>query len=340
MLLEDTVLPADLSAEEAREACRILNGTILRQEVYALDNSAQEDRPYSVSERNFTLKMLQPSSDNKCAVFFAHPRETIDFHYERKLFKTAGDSLVDPKAPPPNARDAADPRVTHAINIAVDDFGNIRQSISIGYGRRFDDPSLTLADQEKQRTTQLTYTENSFTNAIFDTNNYHAPLPCETRTFELLKVEGPPGPADITNLFKFDQLQAIINTPDFNQGNWDIPYQDVDHSLAVGNHPYRRLIEHVKTYYRRDDLQDRLPIGVLQPLALPFETYKLAFTPELARQIYVDSGKLSQAELEPILGNECRYVHCDDNNWWVPSGQVYYSPHKNDTFVQELDFAR
>jgi hypothetical protein len=90
MLLSDTVLPPDdLTAEEAREACRSLKGGILRQEIYALDQrldgtlTEESDRPYTVSERNYTIKRLQPRGDNKHAVFFVHPCETIDFHYER-----------------------------------------------------------------------------------------------------------------------------------------------------------------------------------------------------------------------------------------------------------------
>jgi hypothetical protein len=37
-LLADTILPEGLSAEEERLACRALKGSLLRQEVYALDN--------------------------------------------------------------------------------------------------------------------------------------------------------------------------------------------------------------------------------------------------------------------------------------------------------------
>ena len=109
MLLDDTVLPTtillpdgtriayDLSGEEMREACRALRGSILRQEVYALDGTDASDRPYSVSERNYTIEVFQPQGPNRYGVFFAHPRETIDFHYERKLFKVVGNTLADPK---------------------------------------------------------------------------------------------------------------------------------------------------------------------------------------------------------------------------------------------------
>lgn len=146
MLLPDTILPDNLIAKEMREACRALKGGILRQEIYALDRNPNgtlteaSDRPYSVSERDYTIKVLQPREQNRHAVFFTHARETVDFHYERKLFDIGG-----------NQR--ADPRVTHTLTLEVDGYGNVLKSVSIGYGRRFDpqDPALQPGDLEKQR---------------------------------------------------------------------------------------------------------------------------------------------------------------------------------------------
>jgi hypothetical protein len=40
--------------------------------------------------------------------------------------------------------------------------------------------------------------------------------------------------------------------------------------------------------YYRNDLSGALPLGELESLALPFETYRLAFTPELLERIYGD----------------------------------------------------
>jgi hypothetical protein len=187
MLLDDTVLPdtirlADgtrvpfnLSAEEAREACRALKGSILRQEIYALDGTDEEDRPYSVSERNYTIELLQPREPNRHAVFFTHSRETIDFHYERKLYDIGGQKL-------------ADPRVSHAMTLAVDEFSNVLQSVAIGYGRRYDDPDPLLTDDDriKQKRTLVTCTDNRYTNPIIQNDAYRTPLLCETRTYELL----------------------------------------------------------------------------------------------------------------------------------------------------------
>ncbi len=118
-LLEDTILPPGLSADEEREACRALKGSMLRQEVYALDGTGTPDHPYghpyTVSEQNFTIAVAQPRAGNQHAVFFVHPREAISYHYERR---------------------PQDPRVSHAITLDVDRFGNVVKSLAIAYGRR------------------------------------------------------------------------------------------------------------------------------------------------------------------------------------------------------------
>ena len=56
LLLDDTVLPAGLTLEEEREACRALKGSMLRQEVYALDGTDEAPHPYTVTEQNFTIR--------------------------------------------------------------------------------------------------------------------------------------------------------------------------------------------------------------------------------------------------------------------------------------------
>ena len=344
MLLDDTRLPDSvllpdgryralmLSSDEAREACRALKGSILRQEIYAQDGSEEQDRPYSVSERNYTLEWLQPRAGQRHAVFFAHPRETIDFHYERKLFD------VDVGG---QRQRLADPRVSHAMTLAVDCFGNVLQSVAIGYGRRHDDPDpvLTEADRSKQKQLLITYTENRFTNPVEEQDDYRTPLPCETRTYELLNVTPDANAPLVTNLFRFEEMRAKIQAA--GDGQPEIPYEDVHATGVAGNAPHRRLIEHMRTLFRRNDLTGPLPLGELQSLALPYEQYRLAFTQGLAQQIYVDSGKLSANALNAVLADEGKYVHSEgDTDWWIPSGRMFYSPVSTDTAARELVYAR
>jgi RHS repeat-associated protein len=325
MLLSDTTLPAGMTSDEEREACRALKGSILRIETYAEDNKEESDRPYAVSERNYTVKQLQPRGDNKHAVFLAHPRESIDFHYERKLYEIGGQQL-------------ADPRVSHSITLNVDDFGNVLRSAAVAYGRRHPDPALQADDQQRQKRTHLTSTENDFTNALDEPDVHRTPLPCESRTYEVLKAIPTANQPQVTNLFRFAELDGIVTT--VSDDTHEIPYENWDTDENTLLAPSCRLIEHVRTLYRKNDLTDLLALKTLESLALPGESYKLAFTPELAREIYVDSGKLTQNDLNTVLADEGKYVHSEnDANWWIPTGRIFYSAESNDAAADELAYA-
>jgi RHS repeat-associated protein len=315
MLLRDTKLPTtlkrqdgssvpwELTAEEIQEACRALKGAVLRREIYALDGTDDEDRPYSATEQNYTVELLQPQGDDKHPVFFTHPRESIDFHYERKLIEVSGKKI-------------ADPRVTHAMTLAVDGYGNVLKSVAIGYGRRPGLSPLQGDDKKKQEQLLITYTENAITNPIDEMDDYRTPLPCEARTYELLKVVPDSNLPDITNLFGFDEMTAKAGQA--SDGNHELPYEDIHAAGATSNHPYRRLIEIVRTFYRRNDLSGPVPLGELDSLAIPFESYKLAFTPGFLAGVY--GTKVTDS----MLVDEGRYLHSEgDNQWWIPSGKVF-----------------
>lgn len=355
LLLDDTLLPHSVrrpagveepfsfSADEAREAVRSLKGAILRQEIYALDGTEEQDRPYSVSERNYTIACLQPKEQNPHAVFFTHARETIDFHYERKLFPVVDGVNVDAgtAAVTPDVQWLADPRVTHAFTLAVDEWGNVKQAVAAGYGRRFDDPALSPEDRAKQQQILITYTENQYAHYVNEDGGqpqdfHRAPPPYEARTFEVFNF-GPSRelPAGITKLFGFAELDALINDAEFTSGAWDIPYYDVNHAQAIHPHPYRRLIEQVRSLYRSNDLSGPCPLGEFDTLALLYESYKLAFTQELLTQVYQrrqadGSMEILLPDPAAILGGTGSagggYVDLDGNqHWWIPLGRMYFS---------------
>ncbi len=312
LLLEDTVLPGALSLEEEREACRALKGSMLRQEVYALDGTGSSPdyplgHPYTVAEQNFTVRLLQPRAGNRHAVFFAHPRESLHYNYERN---------------------PSNPRVQHALTLAVDLFGNVLTSAAVGYGRRLPDMSLPVEDRDRQTQPLVTYTVNGVTvshdtgaAAIDSADDYRTPLPFEMRTYELSGMTLPPGRSRFTPE-EVLTAAAAASPLEYEQG-------------TTPNALERRLVEHVRTLYRRNDLAGALPPGELQSLALPFENYKLAFTPGLLAGVY--DGRVTDAMLE----GEGRYVHSGgDANWWIPAGRVFYSPGTADSPAQELAYAR
>ncbi len=331
--------PWRLSQTEAREACRALKGRPLREEVYALDGTEADGRPYGVTEYNYTIELLQPALDprpdgpqNYHAVLLAHPRETLTAHFERTLYPIAGERR-------------ADPRVGHDLVLAIDDYGNPLRSASVSYGRRFPDPALRPEDQEAQRRLRLTFAENRYTNAVELPGVHRTPLPCETRTFEIVGLHPggqglPPdnplhdaghrpdgGRRGTGAWFGVDELReglAAIRT--------ELSYQDWDADPAQLPGPARRLTGHTRVRYSRDDLAGQLPLGVLEPLALPYQACRLAFTGGLVKDVYGDrvgDRMLASAGYEK-----------DEATWWIPSGQVFYSPDADDDADAERAFAR
>lgn len=351
MLLDDTVLPSDIAIEETREAIRSLKGAILRQEIYALDDKDASDRPYSVSERNYTIRPVQPRGANRHSIFFTHARETIDFHYERKLFPIVNGQIVDAVIVASNSgtKWLADPRVTHSMTLDVDDYGNVRQSVAIAYGRRFDDtdPVLTDADRKKQKQLFITLTQASFTNAVLAVDAYRTPLPAQAQTYELIKLRQASQHAGITNLFRFDEMLALVTQA--SDGAHDILYEDINATQAMGVGPYRRLIEDLRTRYRSNNLSQLLPIQTLHALALPGESYKLAFTPGLLGAIYQrpHTGLATENLLSSpsavlladgaLASDRGGYVDLDgDGRWWIPSGRMFFHPDESSAATAEL----
>ncbi len=350
MLLDDTVPPEGVrlpegstrphvpTAEELREACRALKGSVLRQEVYALDGSEEADRPYRVAESNYTVELLQPRAGNRHAVCFVHPRETLSLHYERKLYDIERDGT---------AVRLADPRVTHELVLDVDGWGNVLRSAAVAYGRRHPDADLDPllpadarnAVEAEQQKLHATLTVNSYTNAVFEGESYRAPLPYESRTYQLVKVVPDTAEPDVTTLFRFDELRAKVESATGH----DLPYEDTWASGAVADHPYRRLLEHTRTLYRNDLLTGPLALGQAQSLGLPYESYTLAFTPGLLAQVYRRTRDGVEENLLPdpaaVLGTESGYVEVG-GHWWVPSGRVFYSADSTHPPAQELAHAQ
>lgn len=332
LLLSDTLLPAGLTlGEEEREACRALKGSMLRQEVYAVDRTPKAEHPYTVTEQSFTIERLQPRGANRHAVFFIHAREAINYHYERN---------------------PADPRVQHTLTLEVDDFGNVLKQVAIGYGRRQPDSSLPLqADRDKQIQTLVTYAENRVTTPIDDVaaypEDYRNPILCETRTYELTGFK----PENNAAHFSFEEWErdafALLASAT------EIPYEQTAGNVSK----QKRLIEHVRTLYRKDDMTALLPLGRVEPLALPGESYKLAFTAGVLAQVFRRDGQPLLPTPATVLGGQgsdlggyvpSQQLKADglfpnsdpDDYWWIPAGRVFLSPDSSHNAAQERAFAQ
>ena len=302
--LPDSVLPPGLTLDEAREASRALKGMMLRQEVYTDDGTALAPHPYTVTEQNSAVVLLQGRHATRHAAFMVHPRESLVFHHER---------------------DPADPRIAHQFTLAVDEFGNVLRSATVAYGRRQSD--LDLAEDRRQQTRLLaTCDETGFTNAVDAPDAHRVPLPASARSFELTGLELPAG----ARRFTLAQIDAAAGQAP------EVPFESVENGALQ-----RRLLSHVRTLYRPDDLglsnddpMALLPAGQMQARALAGLSLQLAFTAGLVTQTLGD-------RVDSVVLAEGGYLADDSGTgWWSPSDRTFFSPGQADTAAQELDFAR
>ncbi len=291
-LLEDTLLPSmDMTAREIKEACRALKGRPLRKEIYALDNSEKSIHPYQVTENNYKIKMLQPTENNPHAVFFTHENEILNYHYERNPL---------------------DPRISHNMILEADeDYGNIKKTASIVYPRRqgADGPE----HEPEQSKTIITYTESEFINLDDGINNYMTGIPYEIKNYEVtgLNAEG-------TDIFIFAEIDRI---KDFSSLKYnEIPTEGLEQ---------KRVIEHSRNLYARNDFLAPLELGEADFPVLPYESYKLALTPEIIND-------LSISITDTMLHEDAGYKFWDES-WWIPSGRQLFDPAQFYLPIKQID---
>lgn len=346
LLLAHTLLPPGLSLDEEREACRALRGSLLRREVYAQDGSNREVHPYQVTEQNFAIRRLQPHREDRPAVFFVHPRETIEYHYERSLVPVVNGQLVDASvaAVNPNVSWRTDPRVTHQLTLAVDEFGNVLNAATVAYPRRHRDSTLpTDADREAQSRLHLTYAENRMTNAVSNVDDHRTPQVCEQASYELTGLP-------------LIQGQERFSWTDVSAAGLEAAVISYEERPTPGLRQ-KRLLSLTRTLFRRDDLTAALPLGELPARALLFEGYQLALTPGLIAQEFQREGQPllpnPAAMLEGAGADQGGYLSSQslkasgafpltdpDDHWWRPSGRSFFSRDSNDAAAVELAHAR
>ena len=284
-----------LSVKEWQEAMRACKGMILRSEIFAKDAikfgstpaaMQKELTPFSVATKNCIIELLQPKGKNKHAVFVVKESEAMTYSYERM---------------------SEDPRIAHSLNIKLDEYGNVLESASVVYPRLTADASLPVETQLEQSKTVIIYSENHFTNDVNGDNIHRLRLPSEVKTYELKGVS---------------KASTYFSPSDFNEILTDTKsdnafYHEIDKPL-VGGKAQKRLIEHVCSTYYNDNLTSALSLHQLESLAIPYDSYQLAYTPELLTDIYglkVNAALLSEGKFTNIEG---------DNNWWIRSGSMKF----------------
>ena len=298
----------NLTAEEWREALRACKGIMLRQEVVELDIDALErtDHPeqlpvklFSTAYHNCHIRRLQPMDGNRHAVFLVAESEAITYHYELDIRE---EQLL--KLSP-------DPRIAHTLNLQFDDFANVLQSVAVAYPRlgNFADDielstgltdALPLIHRIQKEETHLAYAETRYTtdfgarpeDSATAVDNYRLRMPCEVLTYELTGIKPASG-----LYFSLEELRAFQLSQVYQ--NTGTPVSDIAYQLVANRTtPEKRLVEHTRTLFFKENLIDPLPFGEHGRLGLTFENYTLALTRELLDAVFIDptaDNKLDQA---------------------------------------------
>jgi RHS repeat-associated protein len=287
-------LPGAADPVTTREASRALKGQPLRTEVYALDNpSGEPGAPYVVTDYGCAVSLLQP--------------RRADLGAGYAVFHTAEVDRVEHHY----ERRPDDPRVTHHVVLENDAFGAVTAAAEIAYPRR----SNAAGRIPEQDVPAVVATRRVLANSA-DGPTYRLGVLVEATSYELTGLPVRPGiPAARDAL-----LEALDNAP--RRGYLEPPGQGV---------VQRRVVEHVRVLYT--DGAAPLPLGQVGALALPYESYLLALTPDVLSEVYgadldpavlsADGGYVSSVR-EQAAG---RFPVGDDPGWWwLPSGRPIYDP--------------
>lgn len=288
----------DLSADELREAWRAVKGLPLRSEVYAEDETSLSGNPYTASQTTVEIRRLQPSVNDKNAVFLVIPSESISYNYERN---------------------PADPRIVHSFVLETDELGGIKKSASVIYPRIKRPLAVAAVPDavwDEQKKFYITYGEASFTDDVIDEAGgvYRLRVPCESKSYDISGISQPPD-----FFFKKDDLQTAISQ------TTEILFEK---DFSGGKE--KRLFAHGRGYFFKDDLSASLPFGKLSSLGIGHKSYQLVFTKNLVTKIY-------GAKVTDQMLIDAKYVHSEgDEHWWTQTGTAVFAPNPKNNFYTPI----
>ena len=294
------------SAQEMREAQRACKGTVIRQEIYGLDNIVGVSNvPYSATERTCLIQRPQPLGENRYAVFLVTESESISYSYERN---------------------SKDPRIAHTLNTAIDEMGNVREKAGVAYPRQPGAAGLPAPVQAEQQKLRITYAATNYTKDVIADAAYRLRLPCENSSFELT------GSLPAASYFTLTEVQGAFAAATL------IPFEDVPDGSRQ-----KRILKHSRTLFLKNDLSGPLPLGQMESLGLTYETYRLAFTATLVPAIYgtrvtpaflgegayIHSDDFKASGLFPAAdANDEWWAHAGHAEYPAPAANFFFMPNR------------
>ncbi|WP_374698698.1 SpvB/TcaC N-terminal domain-containing protein [Wolbachia endosymbiont (group B) of Limnophora tigrina] len=254
-----------ISIEDKRQAYRAIQGQMLRQEVYGLDeNPDLYQHPYSVTESSACVKLLQSSTNSshkvfKYGIFFVNLQETINYHYERNC---------------------CDPRIQHDFVLEVDEYGNVIKSASITYPRRIEPNNYS-----EQQKLHATLERNFYVNNTKEF--YLLGALYKSQAFEIggLRV-AVSGYTNINDL-RTHVTQSLQNTIKFEE---NLNYTS----------PQVRLLSESHNYFWNKEQTKNLALGLVTQQALLHHTEAIAFSDSQVKEVFAE--KIASDQMLKDLG--------------------------------------
>ncbi|KAK0619151.1 hypothetical protein B0T14DRAFT_479113, partial [Immersiella caudata] len=300
--LVQTKLSTDRGWEAHYQAARALRGKQLRVEHYGLDGSLNATRPYSTIDNAYEVEvMLNPKDKRRPEVLRVSQIENVLCTYERE---------------------ARSPRIEHELVLARNQYGDATKLAKIFLGRK-PEPSQDAQLQESQQESQLTYTENQYTDPVNTPNDFYKPRIASSKNIHVLGL----------------QLTRIVES------------RQLHNSSAPGKGLRRIRGKEKIILYRSEDLSGPLKLGEIEAghVIMVDQELGMTLTRQEAEQAYGVGHKfLAGAPLESIMeeGGYLDPSHWNDAenpgdlSWWAHQGRVMFPKTKKVLAESELARAR
>ena len=301
-----------VDAETQRDAMMLLKGLTLHAEVYGLDGSNDQHRPYTTSATNARMMLVQPIAENKYASFDRLPWESLAYNYERN---------------------PADPSMTYGAALFYDYYGHIIQNCSIMYPRRREF-AKDLA--KKEQLTLHCYSTLSRVNNLTNAGEQIGPefqndvlymlgIPYEEQSFVITNLSKIANEHKENGIYSFKELYKLLCASD--------PTQNI---------PFDTSIAYEQTGWGRSNIYYPTPAGAntnLTPntahitlidldrltnkaLILPFYQDAAVYNKDELHDVYGDFFP-DQEQFETLMSQKGRY-ESEAGLWWARSGYPIY----------------
>ena len=245
-VLSEAVVNSD--AQTIRQAFAALQGTLMRQEVYALDDGPAEANPYTVTQANAVVSLVQPKAHQRYAVFTVNPREKITYDYER---------------------DPHDPRVSQEFTLAVDpQSGKPQKVCTVFLPRR---PGHGDEHPEQHATSAMASYKN-YINTDPEAADRYRGVPLQEQEFEIfgLALNGQ-------SYFSYSDIEPVAQAVES-----PIPYQaPIDNGVLQA----RQLTWHRSIYWNEAQTEP-LPFGQISSRALLHHAETAVFPESFVNEVF------------------------------------------------------